>query len=177
MKINEPANHIDHMLRQTRMHHVQLSAMADQKANMLLTMASLVVTLSIPQILKPEFRWPLLVLIGFSLITVSLAVYAVMPKFSPHKSKKSVPDVSDPSFDLLFFGDFTKLDYAAYESAMEEMMNNANRTYEVQVREIYALGTFLVRSKYRFLRLGYMFFLCGLFASLTTMFICMALQH
>ena len=177
MKILEPANHIDHMLRQTRMHHVQLSAMADQKANMLLTMASLVVTLSIPQMLKPEFRWPLLVLIGFSLITVSLAVYAVMPKFSARGSKKTPPDVQNPNFDLLFFGDFTKLDYAAYEAAMEEMMNNPNRTYEVQVREIYALGTFLIRSKYRFLRLGYLFFLFGLFASLTTMLVCMTLQH
>lgn len=177
MKILEPANHIDHMLRQTRMHHVQLSTMADQKANMLLTMASLVITLSMPQILKPEFRIPLLILIGFCLVTVSLTIYAVMPKFSPRRSAKGTPpDINSPGFDLLFFGDFTKLDYPTYEAAMEKVMNDPNRTYEAQVRELYAIGTFLVRSKYRFLRLGYLFFLCGIFASMIAMVVIM-LRH
>jgi hypothetical protein len=48
MKIQQPGAHYDHMLRQTRIHHVQLSSMADIKANMLLTMSSLVVTLCVP---------------------------------------------------------------------------------------------------------------------------------
>ena len=47
MNVLQSGNHIDHLLRQTRMHHVQLSSMADVKANMMLTLASLVITFCI----------------------------------------------------------------------------------------------------------------------------------
>jgi hypothetical protein len=40
MEIRQPAVHLDHMIRQTRAHHVQLSSMADMKANMMLTYLS-----------------------------------------------------------------------------------------------------------------------------------------
>ena len=39
MTIHQPGAHLDHMIRQTRIHHVQLSSMADIKANMLLTVS------------------------------------------------------------------------------------------------------------------------------------------
>ena len=169
MKIQQPGSHLDHMLRQTRMHHVQLSSMADVKANMLLTMSSLVITLSVPHILKPAFQRPLLVLVGFCLLTVALAAYAVMPKI-PFASKGGPPpNLHDPKFNLLFFGDFTRLGYPAYEAAMEEMLNDASSAYEVQVRELYTLGTFLVTKKYRPLRLAYLAFIAGMFASFILM--------
>ena len=47
MEIRQPAVFLDHMIRQTRAHHVQLSAMADMKANMMLTVAALLIPLSI----------------------------------------------------------------------------------------------------------------------------------
>ena len=65
MKINQPGAHLDHLLRQTRMHHVQLSSMADFKANILLTMSSVVMTLSVPHVFKPDFRWAFIILIAF----------------------------------------------------------------------------------------------------------------
>ena len=80
MKISTTGNEVNYLLQQTRAHHVQLSSMADLKANMLLTMASIVVTLAAPQAMKAGSQLPLLVLIGFSLLTILLAAYAVMPK-------------------------------------------------------------------------------------------------
>jgi hypothetical protein len=52
-----------------------------------------------------------------------------------------------------------------FENAMQEIMSDPSRTYGAQVREIYLLGTFLAKKKYRFLRLGYITFITGLFAS------------
>jgi len=58
MKIEHPGQYVDQLLRQTRGHHVELSAMADFKANMMLTVASLVIPLSmghrapLPKLLK-----------------------------------------------------------------------------------------------------------------------------
>jgi hypothetical protein len=57
------------------------------------------------------------------------------------------------------------LPYQEFELAMEEVMNDPSLTYQVQVRELYTLGTFLAKRKYRFLRLAYITFITGAFAS------------
>jgi hypothetical protein len=44
---------------------------------------------------------------------------------------------------------------------MEEIMNDPSRTYKAQVREIYSIGTYLAKKKYRFLKLAYILFLSG----------------
>ena len=97
-----PANHLDHLLRQTRMHHAQLSAMADVKANIMLTLAAVVTTFSIGYLSDPLLRWPVIVLILFCLCTIFFAAYAVMPKldfdFRPNLEKLDC--------NILFFGSF-----------------------------------------------------------------------
>ncbi|MEJ2365307.1 MAG: hypothetical protein P8017_11625 [Deltaproteobacteria bacterium] len=61
MEIKQLGSHIDHLLRQTRMHHAQLSSMADMKANMLLTITSVVITLSVRYITEPQLKWAIVV--------------------------------------------------------------------------------------------------------------------
>jgi hypothetical protein len=148
---------------------MQLSSMADLKANMLLTMASIVVTLAAPQVMKSGSQLPLVVLIGFSLATILLAAYAVMPKLPFTGPTATEADVRSPQFNLLFFGDFTGMSYAQFEAEMERVMNDPSLVYQAQLREIYTLGTFLARKKYRFLRLAYTTFILGLFASIVTL--------
>jgi hypothetical protein len=84
-----------------------------------------------------------------------------MPKMPLTQNDQPAPDVLSPKFNLLFFGDFTRLPYAQYEAAMEELLNDTSRVYEAQTREIYLLGIFLARKKYRFLRLAYLSFIAG----------------
>jgi hypothetical protein len=164
------------MMRQTRMHHAQLSIMADNKANMLLTISSVVISLSLPHMfVVGPVGWALLVLVFFSLITVGLAIYAVMPKIPFSPKSKIRPDLASPQFNLLFFGDFTRLTYEEFEAAMEEAMNDPSRTYEIQVREVYTLGAFLAAKKYRFLQLAYLALFTGLVGSVLTLFLSKAL--
>jgi len=169
MKITTPGNEINYLLQQTRVHHMQLSSMADLKANMLLTMASIVVTLAAPQAMKAGSQLPLIVLIGFSLMTILLAAYAVMPKVRLTSRGRVTPDLSSPQFNLLFFGDFTSLTYEQFEAEMGKVMNDPSQVYQVQVREIYTLGVFLAHKKYRYLRLAYTTFIVGLFMSFITL--------
>ena len=150
-------------MRATQFHHVQLSSMADVKANMLLTMSSVILTLCLPQVLKNSHLWPLYILICSCLVTICLATYAVMPKLPP--ANLPTPDINHPHFNLLFFGDFSRLSQEQFENAMGELINDPSRGYNAQVREVYLLGTFLAKKKYRFLRLGYLVFITGLFAS------------
>jgi hypothetical protein len=165
VKINYPGAHLDQMLRQTRQHHVQLSAMADAKANMMLTVASLVITLSLAHLNEPDLHWAAVTLILFCLLTVVAAAYAAMPKVPLINNPLHPPNPVNPGFNLLFFGDFANLSYDEYMRTMEEMMNDPNRVYEMQVREVYTLGCFLARKKYRYVRLAYAFFISGLIVS------------
>ena len=156
MKIIQPGNHIDQLLRQTRWHHVQLSTMADAKANMMLTVPAVLITLAVPRLTEPLFRWAAVVLIVFCLITIVLAACAAMPGRS---------SAGNTSGNLLFFDDFTHLSYEEFEHAMENILNDPTRTYEAQVREIYTLGMYLAKKKYRYVRLAYLSFVGGLLVS------------
>ncbi|NOZ74513.1 MAG: hypothetical protein GXO90_03930 [FCB group bacterium] len=169
LKVKVPSVHLDHMLKQTRNHHVQLSQMADAKANMLLTVASVVITISVPHLMDPNLRWAALVLILFGLATIVLSTYAVMPKIPVVYKPGDHPDVNRPGFNLHFFGDFARLSYEDYEAAMEDVLNDPDKTYESMLREIYTLGVFLAKKKYRYIHLSYLFFIAGFFASVITM--------
>ncbi|MBI3881783.1 MAG: hypothetical protein HY301_17180 [Verrucomicrobia bacterium] len=165
MKITNPGGHLDQMMRQTRAHHVQLSSMADLKANMLLTMSSLVLTVAAPRVLTPEFRLAGIVLVVSCIATIALAAYAAMPKLPLRRRHNDLEATHRGNFNLLFFGDFTRLTYEEFEAEMEKMMNDPSAAYEAQVREVYALGVFLATKKYRFLRLAYLSFIAGLVGS------------
>ena len=176
MEVAKPGSQIDHLLRQTRMHHMQLSSMADMKANMLLTMSSIVITLSVPRVIDAELRWVFVVLIAFCLLTIILATYAAMPKLALFSKKPPPPDLENPSFNLLFFGDFARLDYETYANAMERVMNDPSSTYEAQVREVYVLGQYLAQKKYKYLSMAYSAFMAGIFCSGILVIITMAVS-
>lgn len=166
MNIPQPGSHLDHLIRQTRWHHAQLSSMADVKANMMLTISSVVLTLSVRYLTEPLFRPAAIVLIFFCLLTVMMAAYAAMPKTPILNGNGIKPDVKHAAFNLLFFGDFSRLSYEQFREAMEEAMETPEKAYEIQVREVYTLGCFLAQKKYRFVRLAYLSFISGLFVSL-----------
>lgn len=163
MEIQRPSLHIDHMLRTTRIHHAQLSSMADFKANVMITLGSLIITFSLGYIDDPVLKWPVITLIIFCLGTVGSAAYAVMPK--PHS--RTSPDPSSTNFNPLFFGSFMGMTYQEYIDYMSEQLDDTNRVYELQLREVYFLGRFLGEIKYRYVRYSYLLFLTGLVASAT----------
>jgi len=159
----QPGGHIDQMMRQTRGNLIQLSSMADVKSSMLLTLSSVVLTLASRYIADPTYGLAVFVLGGCCLLTIGLATYAAMPKVPVIASGDA--DISDTRFNLFFFGDFVRMDYAAFRDAMEAVMSDPSRTYEMQVREVYTLGRFLAERKYRYLRLAYLAFISGLVLS------------
>jgi len=176
MEILKPGGAQDQLLRQTRAHHVALSMMADTKANMLLSVASVVIALSFGHVEEALFHWPATVLIAFSLLTIVLAAYAAMPKLDLDSGGRPRPNLKDPGFNLLFFGDFIRLTYGEFERGMEEVLNDDSRTYEAQVREIYDLGCFLSGKKYRYVRLAYISFITGLVGAALSLLAIVVLQ-
>jgi hypothetical protein len=169
MQVHEPRPQLDHMLRETRIHLISFSQMADTKANILLSISSVLLSISLTRISDPRFAGALVVLVGFLLITIFLALMTVIPKVQGFRYKKH--SVHDPNYSPLYFGDYADIPYEEYTQNMEEIMNDSNRTYETMVKEIYYSGVYLVKNKYRYIRLGYIFFFAGLIVTTLILFI------
>ncbi len=165
MQIMQHSAHLDQMIRQTRAHHVSLSSMADRKANMMLTIASLMIPLSTGFLYDDRSHLAAVTLIGFCVLTIVMAAFAAMPKIKTGKKPDATSDLEKTSFNLLFFGSFTSMSYNEYKDAMETMMNDSNAVYETQVREIYSMGQYLAQKKYRFVQLSYLSFIAGILIS------------
>lgn len=161
MRIENPTSMVDHLLRQTRVHHAQLSTMADVKANMMLTVASVILTYTVGYLTDPAYQWGALTLILFCMASIVAAIYATMPRVALPGKKPKVT-AKDSGFNLLFFGSFIHLTYEEFSESMETLLNDPGEAGDAMVREIYTLGTFLAYKKYRFLRWAYMLFLSGL---------------
>src|SRR3954452_8806273 len=111
MKVEQAGGHLDQMLRQTRVHHVKLSMMADVKANGLMTIAAVMLTFSAPFIVREQFRYAVLTIMISCLATILLATFAIMPATPLRIRKAAQPNLRHPKFNLLFFGSFVALDF------------------------------------------------------------------
>lgn len=169
MHINEPRSQLDHMLRETRLHLISFSQMADTKANILLSISSVLLSISLARVSDTRFTGALIVLDGFLLITIFLALMTVIPRVLAWGHKKYT--VHDPTYNPLYFGNYVDVSYDEYAKDLEEIMNDSDRTYEIMVKEIYYSGVYLVKNKYRYIRLGYMFFFAGLIVSTLIFFV------
>ena len=148
----------DYLLRTIQQHHVQLSFMADTKANIIITVNSIVLTMALGRINDPVLCWSALILIVFSLLALLSAILAILPKFrSAGFSEASQPN----EFNWLFFGHFINVDEATFERKLASAMQTDGGIYRLLCHDLYALGSYLGRHKYPFLRMSYRFFLTG----------------
>lgn len=163
MQIKEPRQQLDHMIRQTRNNLVSFSQMADTKAHILLSLSSVLLSLSLTQLHDPRFMISITGLDLFLLITIYFALLTVIGKvkvFNRHKNS-----INDPDYSPLFFGNYGDIPYHEYAEHFAEIMNDSDATYEVMVKDIYYAGRYLLTTKYRYIRLAYIFFFVGLIVS------------
>jgi hypothetical protein len=163
---------MDNMFRIAMNNHLQLSAMADAKANMMITVCALIMTLSLVRIDSPALQ-PAIFSMGLTCVaTILLAVYATMPKL-PSRIAGEI-NVRSPEFNLIFFGHFTQLDFQTYLREMEQVVNSRAVVYESLAKDLYGLGKVLGDRKYRYIRISYQVFMIGLVISMIVLAISLA---
>ncbi len=162
---------VDYMLRTTQQHHVQLSFMADQKANIVIAFSSVVFTVSITQIAGERVLWAFPVLAMFSGIALIFAIQSVFPRYrrSEHKNLGI-------ALNPLFFGHFTEISFEEYKNRMAEVISDDTSVYETILLDIYQIGHVLKNKKYRYLRMSYQVFWMGLIAALVAVIVQMVLH-
>ncbi|UTW61885.1 hypothetical protein KFE98_18005 [bacterium SCSIO 12741] len=162
-----PDRGIETMFRTTSRNHLQLSAIADNKANILISINSIILSILFTVMFRKLEEYPYLViatvlLTVFCLITIVIAILATRPHVNQGIFSKE--DVIQKKNNLLFFGNFHQMPVEDYEWAMREVMADANYLYDSLIRDIYYLGVVLGK-KYRYLRIAYTVFMIGIVLS------------
>jgi len=152
-------NAVDVFLRTAQQHHVQVSVMADVKANIIITASSIVLTLALNHYDDPGYRKSVMILVPFITLALLFAIVAVLPKHRPLAWPAGTP--KPPGFNLLFFGHFSSLPKQRFLTEMETVMESDAALYRAACEDIYGIGVYLNQYKYRYLRWSYFFFLAG----------------
>lgn len=151
---------VDYALRTVQQGLVHFSAMADTKANILITVCALLFSVGLTQLHREEIRLPLLALLASAASSLILAILAVLPT----SSRPSPPGAREPGrapFNHLFFMHFSTLPAPEYLEEMDRLVSDLPRFYETMVRDIHGQGVALARKKYRLLRWSYSALLVG----------------
>jgi HD superfamily phosphodiesterase len=159
---------IQTMLRLTSENHMKLSDMADGKANILISVNAIIISVVLSVLFRriqttdAYLAIPTILFLGFAVTTIVISILATRPKVN--EGTFSDQDVIDKKTNLLFFGNFYKVELPHYEQAMAKMMVDPNYLYRSLVKDIYHLGVVVAR-KYRLIRLAYNIFMIGIIVS------------
>ncbi|SIT92369.1 Pycsar system effector family protein [Pontibacter indicus] len=154
---------IETMFRTTMASHLQLSVIADNKANMLISVNAIIASIMISSFFNkfqdvPHLLLPSILLTVVCLVTIILAIRSTRP----NTKNTAMPE---NKIDFLFFGNFIQLDSYTYREGIRNIMRDHNLLYNSMADNIYLQGKVLSR-KYRLLKLAYTVFALGLGAVL-----------
>lgn len=168
-KLESPERGIETMFRVTLNNHTKLSQIADSKANILLSVNAIIISIAlsslIPKLDAPSNSHliiPTFVMVMFSVICIILAIMSTRPKVSSGTFTRK--EIEEKKVNLLFFGNFYKMPLEEYLWAMKEMMTDRQYLYDTMIKDLYYLGVVLNR-KYKLLRLTYTVFTIGIIVS------------
>ncbi|MEM7483684.1 MAG: Pycsar system effector family protein [Bacteroidota bacterium] len=168
-KSESPDRGIQTLFRVTLKNHLTLSDIADTKANILLSVNAIIISVAlsnlIPKLDNPSntyLIYPTAIFISFSVISMVLAVLATRPNVTSGQFTKQ--DVQDKKVNLLFFGNFHKMSLNDYEWAIQELVKDKDYIYSSLTKDLYFLGLVLNR-KYNILRWTYTIFIIGIVIS------------
>lgn len=162
---------IESMFRLTASNQIRLSAIADKKANILISINSILLSVSaalmsaqpFSNILgdsfpRNELLIPVIILFFCTLLSLVFAILSCRPQLSSKKYTED--DLKARRVNLLFFGNFHPINYSRYQEAVREMMNDYDYLYSNMIKDQYYLGKSLFR-KYKLLRTAYDVFMYG----------------
>ncbi len=182
----QPKRGIETMFRNTYKTHLDLSGIADNKANMMISLNAIILSVIITylsaktSVIGTDYTHhrSLIIPVGTLLLTtlgsVIFAIISAQPEITSFKLKKNQHRVNTSKVNLLFFGNFTKLPLEDFQKGMHEIMRDKKSLYNNMITDIYYLGEVLNR-KYRILRVSYTIFMVGLVLTVVAFGIAVAL--
>ena len=147
--------------------HITLSDIADTKANILLSVNAIIISLVLANLISkldtnPYLVYPTAIFTISCVISMVLSIIATRPNITSGEFTKE--DVANKKVNLTFFGNFHKMSLEEYDWAVNELLKDKDYVYSSLTKDLYFLGKVLER-KYRILRITYTVFMIGIIIS------------
>ena len=154
---------VSDMFRITYRNHIELSAIADNKSNILISINGIIISIILALISpkidsNPWLLWPTISILLTCLISLVYSIRAARPRVS--SEDYDLEDVRKNRANILFFGNFHSMDRADFVDGIEELMSNSERLYDTMARDLHGLGKVL-SQKYELLKVAYDVFMYG----------------
>lgn len=144
--------------------HIDLTNIADRKANMMLSINALILTIGLPLFSTYLSDQPYLFLpAGAFLLTAIFSMLFATLSTRPIKmtGETRLEDIPSGKTNLFFFGNFYKLSQEEYFKGIESVLKNEKIVEKSIVNDLYHLGRSL-GSKFAYLRICYNVFVVGI---------------
>ncbi len=158
---------IQTMFRTTSRNHYTLSQMVDRKANIVISINAILLSLIISRTIGQIDTFcihnsPILIMLITSMMSMIFAVLSIIPfKTQGTFTEKQIREKEG---NLLYYGNIHKMNYRDFEWGMLEMLNDGNFLYSSMIRDLYFLGKTL-HKKSRLIRISLALFILGLAVS------------
>lgn len=160
---------VDTLFRVTLNNHTRLSDIADSKANILLSVNAIIISVClsvlVPKLDAPKnshLILPSFILLLSSVLTIIFAILSTKPNVT--KTTFTNQDIANRKVNLLFFGNFQQMLFDDYHNAMKDLIKDRDYIYDSMVKDLYYLGKVLDR-KYKLLSITYKIFMAGIIIS------------
>ncbi|EDM36787.1 hypothetical protein PBAL39_17974 [Pedobacter sp. BAL39] len=172
-KSDRPERGIETMFRITSTNHQRLSDMADNKAHIMISTNSIILSVILSILLRklednPHLIIPTLLLLVICVVTMVFSILATRPSIP--EGVFTPDDINKKKVNLLFFGNFYRMSLPDYEMGMGKMMEDREFLYGSLIKDLYSQGVVLGR-KYRLLRIAYNVFMFGIVISVVAFII------
>ena len=163
---------IETLFRSSYRVHMDLTSLADAKANIMISINGLIVGIVLGGTAtridaNPYLLYPTVMLLVGCLLSLTFAVLAARPRV--YKEPFSLEKAKSGEMNLLYFGNFTQISRDEFESGMRTLVVSGERIYVDMMRDLYGIGSVLDK-KFKMLRISYAVFLVALIVG-GTMFI------
>lgn len=162
---------IDTLYRSTYRNHINLSSIADGKANMMISINTIILSAIVTllgtsitltgQVSFEHFRFflPILILLLSVLGSAIFAILSANPKVTSSDVGKK--DILKRTKSVLFFGNFIHMEQKEFVDNLAMLKNNEKILYDNMAVDIYELGHVL-STKYKMIKISYNIFMVGL---------------
>jgi hypothetical protein len=138
----------DYALRNLQQHLVQLSAQADLKASIVMTVSAVLIGVGAARASNDDLLWGL---IGFVIVLAGALLWAVLAIVPGKGGPRVLPD-------LFFFADIAAMSREEYSQRVTATLAEEGRLYRAMIDNLHDHAAFLVQHKYRYLRYSYAWF-------------------
>lgn len=166
---------VDTLYRVTFRNHIDLSDIADGKANMMISIntiiLSVIITLAGSGLTLAEgffveqlrFTIPIFVLLICCLSSVVFSILSARPNVtSPEENEDKLKDlVEEEDKSIIFFGNFVHMKMKDFVNGLRKLKEDHEKLYDNMTVDLYYLGHVL-QKKYKLLRYSYNIFMVGI---------------